>query len=83
MITVAEKHGVKSISRPVMGLFDIQVMKVKDTDRDRVFEESVSAQGPQDGTVVISIATGEEFEDDLVDEIVGTFSNAGEIILVR
>ncbi|XP_052801700.1 synaptojanin-1-like [Mya arenaria] len=68
--------------RPVLGLFDVQVMKVRDTDRDRVYEEALYAQGPQDATVIVSMVTG-EFDDDMVDEIVGTFSDAGEIILVR
>jgi hypothetical protein len=47
-----------------------------------VFEEVLSVQGPQDATVIISSENG-EFDDDLVDEIVGTFSEFGEIILVR
>ncbi|WAR02120.1 SYNJ1-like protein, partial [Mya arenaria] len=59
-----------------------RVMKVRDTDRDRVYEEALYAQGPQDATVIVSMVTG-EFDDDMVDEIVGTFSDAGEIILVR
>ncbi|WAR02154.1 SYNJ1-like protein, partial [Mya arenaria] len=68
--------------KTVLGLFDVQVMKVRDTDRDRVYEEALYAQGPQDATVIVSMVTG-EFDDDMVDEIVGTFSDAGEIILVR
>ena len=69
-------------SRPVMALFEVQLMEVKDKEKDRVFEEVLSQQGPQDATVIIAVDGG-EFEDDIVDEIVGTFSNTGEIILVR
>ena len=65
-----------------MALFDVQLMDVRDDDKDRIFEEVLSQQGPQDATVIISLEEG-EFEDELVDEIVGTFSNTGEIILVR
>ena len=70
-------------SRPVMALFDIQSMDVRNKDKDRIFEEVLSSQGPQDSTVIIGLADNEEFEDEVVDEIVGTFSNSGEIILVR
>ena len=66
-----------------MALFDIQLMEVRNKDKDRVFEEVLSSQGPQDSTVIIGLADGEEFDDDVVDEIVGTFSDSGEIILVR
>ena len=65
-----------------MALFEVQLMEVKDKEKDRVFEEVLSQQGPQDATVIIAVEGG-EFEDDIVDEIVGTFSNTGEIILVR
>jgi len=68
--------------RPVMGLFDMEVYKVREEDRDRVFEEVMYTQGPQDATLIVSAPDG-EFDDDLVDEIVGTFSAAGDIILVR
>ena len=66
-----------------MALFDIQSMDVRNKDKDRIFEEVLSNQGPQDSTVIIGLADNEEFEDEVVDEIVGTFSNSGEIILVR
>ena len=65
-----------------MGIFDVEIMKVNERKRDEVFEDVLSTQGPQDGTVIVTTPDG-EFDDDLVDEIVGTFSNAGEIILVR
>ncbi|XP_053385173.1 synaptojanin-1-like [Mercenaria mercenaria] len=68
--------------RPVMALFDVQVMTVKENDRDKVFEEVLSKQGPHDATVILSCDDG-EFDDELVDEVVGTFSDFGEIILVR
>ncbi|KAK3594082.1 hypothetical protein CHS0354_040850 [Potamilus streckersoni] len=69
--------------RPVMSLFDIEVLQVKEAAREAVFQDVLSTQGPQDGTVVISLAGGREFDDDVVDEIVGTFSDIGDIILVR
>lgn len=70
------------ICRPVVGLFDMEVYTVREEERDRVFEEVLYSQGPQDATVIIS-TDNQEFDDDLVDEIVGTFSTAGDIILVR
>ncbi|KAL3841607.1 hypothetical protein ACJMK2_019724 [Sinanodonta woodiana] len=69
--------------RPVLSLFDIEVLQVKEAVRETVFQDVLSAQGPQDGTVVISLSGGREFDDDVVDEIVGTFSDVGSIILVR
>lgn len=65
-----------------MGLFDVEVFKVREKERDAVFEEVLYAQGPQDATVIISTAD-REFDDDMIDEIVGMFSSAGDIILVR
>ena len=65
-----------------MALFDVQLMEVRDKDKDKVFEEVLLQQGPQDATVIVAVE-GEEFEDEIVDEIVGTFSSTGEIILVR
>ena len=66
-----------------MALFDIQLMEVRKKDKDRIFEEVLSRHGPQDSTVIIGLSDSGEFEDEIVDEIVGTFSNTGEIILVR
>ncbi|XP_052229766.1 synaptojanin-1-like [Dreissena polymorpha] len=68
--------------RPVLGLFDMQVMKVREGARDRVYEETLYAQGPQDATVIVATPDG-DFNDSMVDEIVGMFSDVGEIILVR
>ncbi|KAL4225388.1 Synaptojanin-1 [Mactra antiquata] len=68
--------------RPVMGLFDVQVMKVKEKERDDIYEEVLNKQGPQDSTVIVTCVNASFDDDDLVNEIIGTFDE-GEVILVR
>ncbi|ESP04692.1 hypothetical protein LOTGIDRAFT_135750 [Lottia gigantea] len=67
--------------RPVIGLFDIEVLSVDESAKERVFQEVIGEQGPPDGTVIISMET--EMSDDTVNEIVELFNEVGEIIVVR
>ncbi|XP_021342465.1 synaptojanin-1-like isoform X1 [Mizuhopecten yessoensis] len=68
--------------RPVLALLDIDVLEVKEEKKAETFREVISQQGPSDGTVIVSTADG-EFDDDMVDAIVETFTELGDIILVR
>ena len=65
-----------------MALIDIDVVQVNEEKKQRVLQEVIGQQGPPDGTVIITSATG-EFDDDMVDVVVETFSECGDIILVR
>ena len=71
-----------STFRPVLGIFDIDIIKVTEEKKNERLHDVVAQQGPPDGTVIVSMATG-EFDDDMIDSIVETFSDIGEIILVR
>ncbi|XP_069133360.1 synaptojanin-1-like isoform X2 [Argopecten irradians] len=68
--------------RPVLALLDIDILEVKEDKKAQVFREVISQQGPSDGTVIVSTADG-EFDDDMVDTVVETFTELGDITLVR
>ena len=67
----------------MVGLFEVETLEVVEEAKERTLQEVVNQQGPPDATVIISIATGEEFEDEAVSEIVERFTEVGEIIIVR
>ncbi len=66
-----------------MAILDLDVLTVDPDRRDMVFNDIIAQQGPPDGTVVVTMATGEEFTDDAIDGILDTFGEVGDIILVR
>ncbi|XP_064600325.1 synaptojanin-1-like [Liolophura sinensis] len=69
--------------RPVVALFDVDALVVEDDKKDEVYQQVIGDHGPLDGTVVVSAENLEDFDDDLVDEVVSTFGEIGEITLVR
>ncbi|KAJ8299183.1 hypothetical protein KUTeg_023243 [Tegillarca granosa] len=68
--------------RPVMAVIDIEVLEVQEKKKKALLDNVIRQQGPPDGTVIVSVANG-DFDDDMVDSVVETFSDIGEIILVR
>jgi len=66
-----------------MALIEIEVLRSVDDLRSATLQRAVNWLGPPDGTVVLSLDSGEEFSDELVDEVVDMFGEFGEIILVR
>jgi len=75
--------GCYGFCRPVMALIDIEVLKSDEALRSGTLQRAVKWLGPPDGTVVLTLDSGQEFSDELVDEVVDTFGEFGEIILVR
>lgn len=69
--------------RPVVGLFEVDTLQVVEEDKDRVLREVIGQQGPPDGTVIVSMASGGEFTDEAVSEIMEKFTEFGEVIIVR
>ncbi|XP_013387463.1 synaptojanin-1 isoform X2 [Lingula anatina] len=69
--------------RPVIALLDIEVLAVDEKRREEIYKNVISNQGPPDGTVVISMADGGEFDDQSVDDVLNLVAEAGEVILVR
>jgi len=69
--------------RPVMAIVDIEVLQCNDDRRSATLKAIIDQLGPTDGTVMLELESGNEFSDDLVNEIVDTFGDYGEIILVR
>nr|KAG5702900.1 hypothetical protein BaRGS_034673 [Batillaria attramentaria] len=69
--------------RPVVALFHVETQEVVESKKEAVLQEVVGQQGPPDATVIISLATDGEFEDDVVQEIVDRFTEVGDVIIVR
>ncbi|KAK3104004.1 hypothetical protein FSP39_023595 [Pinctada imbricata] len=68
--------------RPVLAILDIEVNRVIEDNKEGKLRHVISEQGPPDGTVIVSMVTG-EFDDEMVDSIVDAFTDVGDIILVR
>ncbi|KAM4042486.1 synaptojanin-2 [Anomaloglossus baeobatrachus] len=74
--------------RPVIAIVEVEVQEVDVEDREKVFQEISSSQGPLDATVEVHIdcptlEDKAEFPEDLSSELVERFQNYGTVILVR
>ncbi|XP_053772702.1 synaptojanin-1 isoform X3 [Desmodus rotundus] len=73
--------------RPVVALIDIDIFEVEAEERQSIYKEVVAAQGPPDGTVLVSVSSSAPelsfFDDTLIDELLQQFTNFGEVILIR
>ncbi|KAJ8048138.1 Synaptojanin-1 [Holothuria leucospilota] len=69
--------------RPVIGIFEIEILKVDEEKRESIYHDIFCQQGPPDGTIIISLPNGEEFDDLTIDNILEGMSGCGEVILVR
>ena len=74
---------VLSIFRPVLGIIDIETLVIDEEKREKVYQSVIDRQGPPDGTVVVAVADGDDFDDDVIEQILATLGEIGEIILVR
>jgi synaptojanin len=66
-----------------MALIEIEVLRCDEDERNAALRRVIEQLGPADGTIVLELDSGEEFSDELVEEIVDSFGEFGEIILVR
>ncbi|XP_023597071.1 synaptojanin-1 [Trichechus manatus latirostris] len=73
--------------RPVVALIDIDIFEVEAEERQNIYKEVISVQGPPDGTVLVSIKSSlpenNFFDDALIDELLQQFANYGDVILIR
>ena len=69
--------------RPVVGMFDVEVLMVDESAKDVVFQEVIGQMGPPNGTVIVSLAAGGELDDETVNKVVELFSEVGDITIVR
>ena len=69
--------------RPVLAIIDIETLVIDEERREKVYQSVIDQQGPPDGTVVVAVADGDDFDDDVIDQILTTLGEIGEIILVR
>ena len=66
-----------------MAIIEIDILDVEESRRDAVFHELVQHQGPQDGTVIVCPTDGAPFHEEMETQLLETFCEAGDIILVR
>lgn len=71
--------------RPVIGEYNIEILKVDTKAREDLFRTVVESLGPQDATVIVKHKLGiNGFDDSLVSHILKVFSDeGGEIVLAR
>ncbi|XP_076974962.1 synaptojanin-1 isoform X2 [Tamandua tetradactyla] len=73
--------------RPVVAMIDIDIFEVEAEERQNIYKEVITKQGPPDGTVLVSIKSSlpenNFFDDALIDELLQQFANFGEVILIR
>jgi hypothetical protein len=68
--------------RPVMAILDVEVLQVND-QKSSVLREVIARQGPPDGTVIVTLSSGQPFSDELIDTIVNNMQEIGALLLVR
>ncbi len=71
------------LCRPVLAIVDIETLEIEEERREDVYAGVIDNQGPPDGTVILALADGDDFEDEIINKILETLSELGEIILVR
>nr|XP_014342484.1 PREDICTED: synaptojanin-1 [Latimeria chalumnae] len=73
--------------RPVVAFLDVDIFEVDPEARQKVFRDVLAAQGPPDGTVVVSLNSSNldenYFDDNLIDQLLQQFSTYGEVTLIR
>ncbi|KAJ8280126.1 hypothetical protein GJAV_G00050820 [Gymnothorax javanicus] len=70
--------------RPVAAIIDAEVLEVNPEARRQVYDEVVAAQGPPDGTVLVSVyEEGGVFDDALIDHLLNEFADFGDVVLIR
>ena len=66
-----------------MAIIETEVLQCNEERRNATLRRIIEQLGPTDGTIVLELESGEEFTDELVEEIIDVFGDVGEIILVR
>ena len=67
----------------MLALIDIESLVIDDEKREKIYQSVIDKQGPPDGTIVVALADGDDFDDEVINQILTTFGEIGEIILVR
>ena len=68
-----------------MAILDIEVLEVDPDKRDVILDEIIQEYGPLDCTIIVTMATGEDFSDEMIEAVLDLFTDAdlSETILVR
>ena len=66
-----------------MAIIDIETLVIDEVKREEVYQSVIDKQGPPDGTVVVAMADGDDFDDDVINAVLTTFGEISEVILVR
>jgi len=73
-----------NVCRPVMAIFELEVLRCDVDRRNSAFRQVMDRLGPPDGTVQVELVPGEvQFSDSTVEEVINVFGEIGEITLVR
>ena len=67
----------------MVSLFEVETLEVNEDKKERVLQEVVNQQGPPDGTVIVSLSAGGEFEDETVNTVMERFTEIGEVVIIR
>ena len=65
-----------------MAVLDVEVLQVNE-NKNTVLSEVIKRLGPLDGTVKVSLASGEPFTDEIIDTVVNNMQEIGQLLLVR
>ncbi|CAD5116080.1 DgyrCDS5010 [Dimorphilus gyrociliatus] len=69
--------------RPVLALYDVELIRVNSERRFDVYDEVISLQGPSDATVVVFYSDNAGMDDESFQNIIQVIGASGNIILVR
>lgn len=71
--------------RPVIGEYDIEILKVNEKTRERIFSRLIEISGPRDSCVLVKHEAGiAGFNDTLVKQILKLLADeGGEVVMVR
>uniref|UniRef100_T1ITZ6 phosphoinositide 5-phosphatase n=1 Tax=Strigamia maritima TaxID=126957 RepID=T1ITZ6_STRMM len=72
--------------RPVLGIFNVDVVKVDCDKQNEILQDVIEHLGPPDGTVVVRVEEINHemvFNNTFIEEIMNMFSTVGQVVLIR
>ncbi|XP_078456013.1 synaptojanin-1 isoform X1 [Lampetra planeri] len=69
--------------RPVIALIDVDLLEVTPGSMQGVLRAAIAAHGPPDASAVLSLDSGEEFDDACIEQLLRILAGYGDVTLVR
>ncbi|XP_075922988.1 synaptojanin-1 isoform X3 [Petromyzon marinus] len=69
--------------RPVIALIDVDLLEVSPGSMQGVLRAAIAAHGPPDASAVLSLDSGEEFDDACIEQLLRILAGYGDVTLVR